>query len=216
LANLFRRSPCLRSWQHGHAFLNCLLPTPRPVAVWHRHRFGLPREGYLLTEKIAHAEDLHQFQRRLHTLPMPAHIVQLREVLDELGRQVRRLHERGWAHRDLKATNILIQSRAEGESTQPLPLSSAERGGRIWFIDLVGAWRPWRLRKGRRQKDLSRLNASFHTSVHLSRTDRLRFLRAYMNWNLHGKDGWKTWWQAIAQYTADKIRQNQTRGRPLT
>src|SRR5262249_40607003 len=26
LANLFRRSPCRRSWQNAHAFLDCLLP----------------------------------------------------------------------------------------------------------------------------------------------------------------------------------------------
>jgi tRNA A-37 threonylcarbamoyl transferase component Bud32 len=218
IANLIRRPPSLRSWQNGHAFLNCLLPTPRPIAVWHRRWLGLLREGYLLTEKIADAEDLQGFLRRTQALPMLVRIGLLRQVLDELGRQVRKLHERGWAHRDLKATNILIQLGrvdATGESPQHRPLSP-EGKGRIWFIDLVGVWRPWWLSEFRRQKDLSRLNVSFCSSEQLSLTDRLRFLRAYLNWNLHGKNGWKTWWQAIAKYTAAKIRQNQIRGRPLT
>src|SRR5579864_3250828 len=190
-SNLFRRSACLRSWQNGHAFRDCLLPTPRPLAVWHRLRFGLLREGYLLTERITNAEDLHQFLSRVQALPNAERIGLLRQALDQLGRQIRQLHESGWAHRDLKATNILIQmhpesARNESAAPHPRPLSPAERGG-IWFIDLVGAWRPWRLWESRRHKDLSRLNASFHASVHLSRTDRLRFLRAYMNWNLHGQ-----------------------------
>jgi serine/threonine protein kinase len=221
LANLFRRSPCLRSWQNGHAFLDCLLPTPRPIAVWHPRRFGLLREGYLLTEKISDAEDLHQYLHRVQTLPIAKRISLLRNVLHELGRQIRKLHERGWAHRDLKATNILVQ---KSSGLQP-PIDAVagnrhnqlgEDRFRIWFIDLVGAWRPWRLRESRRQKDLSRLNSSFCSSQHLSRSDRLRFLRAYLNWNLHGKSGWKKWWRAIAKYTSSKIRQNQARGRPLT
>jgi len=201
LANHFRRSPCLRSWQNGHAFLDCLLPTPRPIAVWHRRRFALCREGYLITERIPKAEDLHQFLQRLQTLPQPQRSRRLWEALDELGRQIRCLHERGWAHRDLKATNILIRN---------------EDTIRVWFIDLVGAWRPWRLRDSRRQKDVARLNASTLFSQQLSQTDRLRFLRAYMNWNLHGKRGWKGWWRAIANHTAAKVRRNRNRGRPLT
>ena len=28
------------------------LPTPRPLAVFHRHRGGLPAEGYVLTEMV--------------------------------------------------------------------------------------------------------------------------------------------------------------------
>jgi hypothetical protein len=100
----------------------------------------------------------------------------------------------------LKATNIL--------------LSFADRL-QVWFIDLAGAWRPWLLRDSRRQKDLARLNASFHASTLLSRTDRLRFLRLYLNWNLHGSTGWKEWWRAIARHTSQKVKQNAARGRPL-
>src|SRR5262249_53396830 len=153
------------SWQNGHAFLDCLLPTPPPIAVWHGHRFDLLREGYLLTERIANAKNLHQFCECLQTLPEPQRPLLMRQALFELGRQVRKLHERGWAHRDLKATNILVQS---------------DSFIRFWFIDLVGAWRPWRLSDSRRQKDVARLHASFCFSNHLSRTDRLRFLRAYL------------------------------------
>jgi tRNA A-37 threonylcarbamoyl transferase component Bud32 len=220
--NLFRRSSCLRSWQNGHAFRDCLLPTPRPIAVWHRRRFGLCREGYMLTEKIHGAEDLHQFLYRVQSLPVCEQIGLMRQALAEVGRQIRQLHERGWAHRDLKATNILVQTlvNRNGGCQPPRPPAAGSRRSedntKFWFIDLVGAWRPWRLQDSRRQKDLSRLNASFCFSEHLTRTDRLRFLRAYMNWNLHGKRGWKEWWRAIAKFTSAKVRQNQNRGRPLT
>ena len=79
----------------------------------------------------------------------------------------------------------------------------------------VGAWRPRTLRDSRRQKDLARLLASFLESPQISRTDRLRFLRLYLNWNLLGKRGWKDWWRAIADYSAKKVKRNLARGRPL-
>ena len=50
----------------------------------------------------------------------------------------------------------------------------------------------------------------------ISRTDRLRFLRAYMRWNLRGNDHWKKWWRAIARATEHKIARNQRRGRPIS
>src|SRR5207253_9802847 len=41
LKNLFRRSAVLRSWVAGHSLRDRWLPTPRPLVVLHRYRFGL-------------------------------------------------------------------------------------------------------------------------------------------------------------------------------
>jgi hypothetical protein len=64
-------------------------------------------------------------------------------------------------------------------------------------------------------RNLARLHASFRDHPALSRTDKLRFLRAYLGWRWHGKPGWKEWWRRIARATLAKVRRNQRLGRPL-
>jgi tRNA A-37 threonylcarbamoyl transferase component Bud32 len=182
----FRRSAraCRRAWINGHAFLDCLLPTPRPIAM---------RGGQLITEFIPDAINLHD------ALPNSA---RKRGRIDRVARLIADLHQRGWSNRDLKAANILLAPSADG-------------GESAWFIDLAGASRPIRLSRGRRAKDLARLNASFHDLPQLTRTDRLRFLRAYLRSNLHGRGDWKTWWKQIDARTRGKVAKNRRRGRPL-
>jgi hypothetical protein len=65
-------------------------------------------------------------------------------------------------------------------------------------------------------QNLARLHASFHDHRLLSRTDKLRFLRCYLAWGLHGKAGWKDWWREISEATLEKIARNRQRGRPLS
>jgi tRNA A-37 threonylcarbamoyl transferase component Bud32 len=192
---LLRRSPALRSWLHGHGLRERCLPTPRPLAVLHLYRRGLACEGYLLTEKVADAVDLHGF---LAGLSSSDRCSVLRRRIDQVARLVRELHRRRLSHRDLKAANVLV--------------SGAEQ---LSLIDLVGVSRYQTLARERRVKDLSRLNASFHQSPVLTRTDRLRFLRVYLQWGLFGRHGWKHWWQRIELATAAKVARNTRKGRVL-
>ena len=71
------------------------------------------------------------------------------------------------------------------------------------------------LRRGRRVQNLARLNASFHDRHYLSRTDRLRFLRTYLNVNHGARGTWKAWWKRIEDATREKVARNRRRGRPL-
>jgi tRNA A-37 threonylcarbamoyl transferase component Bud32 len=207
LASLVRQPPALRSFVLGHALLNRRLPTAVPLAVFHRRRFGLLSEGYLLTEKIADALDLRAFVQRLASQPAGPRQTTLRNVLDAVARLVRTLHQRRVSHRDLKAANVLLApSRKPGAGPADYD---------VCLIDLVGVSRPGKLRRARRVQNLARLNASFHNDPLLTRTDRLRFLRVYLHWGLRGRLGWKRWWRQIAKATADKISRNVRNGRVL-
>jgi tRNA A-37 threonylcarbamoyl transferase component Bud32 len=203
---LFRPAPALRSYVMGHGLLLRCLPTPRPLAVWHRYRRGLSHEGYLLTEKVPDALELLCFMDHLDTLPAAERRALLRRLIDHIARLIITLHQRRLSHRDLKAANLLVSG-----------VSTLASGGevRVCFIDLVGVRRPLKLRRARRVQNLARLNASFVNHPGLTRSDRLRFLRVYLLWGLRGRMGWKRWWRQIEEATADKVRRNLRNGRPL-
>lgn len=220
LIALLRPTPALRSYVLGHAFRQRCLPTPRPLAVWHRVRYGLRQEGYLLTEKVPEAVDLLGHVERLAALPAGERLRALRGFLDEIARLVSRLHRRHLSHRDLKAANLLVSPQAwfvssRGLVSRAVPPLSSHLTGHVWFIDLVGARRYPRLRRSRRLQNLARLHASFHNHPALTRTDKLRFLRAYLHCGLCGRFGWKRWWRQVQEATEAKVEQNRRRGRPL-
>jgi hypothetical protein len=203
---LVRPSAALRSWVHGHGLRERCLPTPRPLAVLHRLLQGRPAEGYLLTEKVENAVDVHRFLADLATLSGAARRHLLRRCLDQLAALIRELHHRQLSHRDLKAANILAV--ASGQWAVPTI--------HLWLIDLVGVVRHRRLPRRRRVQNLARLHTSFRAHPALTRTDKLRFLRVYLQWGLFGRERWKGWWRAVEQATQAKVARNARSGRPLT
>jgi tRNA A-37 threonylcarbamoyl transferase component Bud32 len=214
-AALFRPAPALRSYVMGHGLRLRGLPTPRPLAVWHRRRFGLLYEGYLLTEKAPNAVELTEYVAGLGRHPCAKRQAALHDLIDQVGRLLASLHARRLSHRDLKGANLLVnfvpwfvssRGAVEGGETSARP--------QIWFIDLVGVRRHERLTQARRAQNLARLYASFHGRGLLTRTDSLRFLRAYLGLGWSASD-WKTWYIAVAQAFQAKVRRNLRNGRPL-
>lgn len=215
-AALVRRSPALRSWVHGQGLWERRLPTPRPLAVFHRYHHGLPQESYLLVEKVEQAQDLHRYLAGLNRLDPAERRRQLRARIDQIAQLLRELHRCRLAHRDLKAGNLLVRDAADGPPGIPARLADAEaRFPGIWLIDLVGMSRHQRLGRARKVRNLARLNASFLDEPALTRTDRLRFLRVYLQWGLLGHGSWKRWWHEIDQATQAKAARNARTGRPL-
>jgi serine/threonine protein kinase len=117
-----------------------------------------------------------------------------------LARQLRRLHDSGFDHRDLKFPNLLI---------------SANPGdARVWLLDLDAVrWWPW-LPRFRAGQNLARLNVSSLLVPGIRPVDRLRFLK----WYLGGasKPDWKPWWRAVTRISLLKIARNQRALRPLS
>ena len=79
----------------------------------------------------------------------------------------------------------------------------------------MGVRRHRKLRRARRLQNLARLHASFLCHPALTRTDKLRFLRVYLQLGLLGRERWKGWWRAIAKATQAKVDRNVRSGRPL-
>lgn len=213
--SLARRPPALRSWVRGHGLIARALPTARPLAVLHRKRGALLREGYLLCLKIADAVELPRFLDQLKTLPIPKRTDILRDRMEHMARVIRQLHCRQVSHRDLKGANILITTHAVGTTgIASLPML-ANSSSKVWLIDLAGVRTSRRLPSARRIQNLARLHASIGLHALLSRTEKLRFLRTYLQWGLAGGSDWKSWWRAIERATQAKILRNVRNGRPL-
>jgi hypothetical protein len=129
---------------------------------------------------------------------------------------MRELHRRQVSHRDLKGANILISVPAAGEDGAGNGSQFASPASNVWLIDLAGVTTSRRLPLARRIQNLARLHASLGRHALLTRTDKLRFLRTYLQWGLAGRSDWKVWWRAIERATQAKIRRNARNGRPLS
>ncbi len=216
MINRLRCSPTMRSWIFGHCLRERGLPTPRPLAVFHRRHWGLLHEGYLLMDKVDSQGDLHQSFTAIAKLNPDSYRPIIWKNIEQLAILIRELHARFLAHRDLKAPNLLVKVFPKHEecadrefiltSACPNPYS---------FIDLVGITREHHLGKKLRIKNLARLNASFWNQPLISRTDKLRFLRTYLQWGILGKESWKEYWRAIEKATLAKVEKNRRNGRPL-
>lgn len=119
-----------------------------------------------------------------------------RSVIEQLARIVRRMHDGRLCHRDLYTSHIFVDLREDGAA-------------RFHLIDLQRMIRPW-LRGWRWWvKDLAALGASAPAGL-VSRTDRLRFLLAYLRREkLDGQA--KRWWRAIRAKAARMMRHHEAR-----
>ena len=130
--------------------------------------------------------------------------LQIRGITQSLARLLRTMHDRSISDRDLKTANILILGDPEAD---PIRLS---------VIDLVGVRLIHPLPDHRRVQNLARLQTSLIDVPGRTRTDSLRFLRAYLPWGLTTQKDWKSLWRAVASASLDKVERNQRRGREVS
>lgn len=115
VVDLFRASRAIRAFRIAYHLELLGLPTPVAVAAGRRRRLGLVTGSYLVTDEVSGARTL---AASLAAIREPE---RRRRILRALGDIVARLHEEGYAHRDLKATNVLLDG-----------------ADALWLIDLDG------------------------------------------------------------------------------
>jgi tRNA A-37 threonylcarbamoyl transferase component Bud32 len=201
LASWFRRGRAPEAWYRGHALLARGIPTARPLAVYEPRPDSGRREGYLLTEWLTGAEDVHIYGWELARRDADDRRRRTRQSARALGRVVGRLHDQGFAHRDLKGNNLLL--RQKGESIEP------------FLIDLDGLRNVGRVSFGLACRNLTRLAVSVEMHPWISRTDRLRFLKAYLREMPGERRSWKAWWRAVGRNLADALSEIKARGKAV-
>ena len=180
----FRRSRALRAWHLGHALRERGIDTARPLLVV-EPRTGGPRwESYLATEWVE-GDHLHDYIARMATLAPEECRRETRFTAVVLGRMLGRMHAWNVDHRDLKAQNLMLVQRADKLTA--------------YLIDLDGVRFVRSLTERRRARNLARLATSMEAHPWITRTDRLRFLRAYLAVAPLEKRDWKWFWRRIGQ-----------------
>ncbi|MEN8148786.1 MAG: lipopolysaccharide kinase InaA family protein [Planctomycetota bacterium] len=169
LKNLFRPPRAMASWVNGTGLGVRRVPAAEPLAMVLEGNGRLVGRSFLLMEDVASRGgdgtrlDLHILERYAGPLDA-ARREEKRELARAFGRFVADLHARGIYHRDLKAVNVFVRPAEDGA-----PGFILVDYDRVVFGESVP--------RRRRIKNLAQAAASI--AVLMTKTDRLRFFRAY-------------------------------------
>lgn len=200
LADCIRPSRAIKAFKHGHQLLTRRIATALPLAALERRRGPFLLDNILITEAVE-GRDLHAFlntwlspSKQADTaLSLPEQRQLAQAVLWQLGRLLRRLHDNLFAHRDLKASNLLIR------------WSPPQRPD-VVLIDLDGLRRVRLLTTRRRFQGLMRLNVSLLKCPVVNHAGRLRMLLGYLRRPGSPPVNFKPYWRVLEQWSASKLR----------
>jgi heptose I phosphotransferase len=143
------------------AFHRAGLPTVVPIAAGHRHG-----SSFLVTEALDGCTRLDDYLRQTKLAAADK-----AELTGRVAGLIQKMHAAGFNHRDLYLCHILTDSR-----------------GNLYIVDLHRVQRRGAVPERWRVKDVAALNYSAPAGI-ISRTDRLRFLKAYLGTErLSGRD----------------------------
>lgn len=199
LLDCFRPGRAVRAFRHGHAILSRRVVTALPLAALERRRGPVLLDSILITEAVP-APTLHHFLtstlarggKDQPPLTPQGQRAMAGQVLWQLGRMVQKLHDNNFAHRDLKAQNILV--RTEGTA-------------QVVLIDLDGLSQRRRLSPHRRFQGLMRLNVSLLNCPVVTHAGRLRMLLGYLRRPGCGRINFKPYWRVLEKWSARKLNQ---------
>jgi tRNA A-37 threonylcarbamoyl transferase component Bud32 len=171
LRDSFRPSRARRAFWIGLRLEEAGVAIARVLAVGETRRLRWPVCAYLLTEEIPGAITLAGLLEQKHP--------QMKRALRRLAEVLARLHDAGFSHRDLKATNVLFDDQLQAH-----------------LIDLDGV-RAMRFGAQRRAvADLTRLVRDVISSPAFSTRYVVLFLQTYCQ--RRGLVDWRPWWEQIA------------------
>jgi len=196
LAAPFRPAKAVQSWQRGHGLRLRGIPAAQPVAAVDRRRPWYRCESYLAVQWIEGSENLHLYLWRIAGRSHNIRMRQANRCAESLGRLLGRMHAQRVLHGDLKAGNLLV----------------TDHDGKIesHLVDVDDVRLDVDTSLPRRAADLARLAVSLEAHPWVSRTVRLRFLRAYLRECGRTALGWNTLWRAIAK-RAERITRRKRR-----
>ena len=199
LKYLFRTSRAKRVWKVAQNLIACNIPTPQPISFLEQRKGGLLIKSFFISKTIDGAVPLNSAIYELNACRASRDTAQKKTLIQQVAHLVQALHECGICHRDLKASNILVQK-------------NPGQAQKLYLTDLDSARVQTRIRAKERIRDLARLNASLFYTTGISTADRLRFLRDYLKTRSARDKKLHIYWKAIAVQTYKKLKLNSMQG----
>ena len=166
IKDLFRPSKALRFWHQGLALSEAGFNVPPTIAAGELRRFRILERAFVLTSKLD-GQSLPVYLANLaKNRTSPQSLMTKRSGLMQLAQTVRRLHDQGFVHGDLVASNLFVAA-----SDMGAPIFHFMDNDRTWRYP---RWLPQTLWK----RNLIQLNRMPLPTITLQ--DRMRFLCAYL------------------------------------
>lgn len=179
LKDVFRGSRAQRAFRAALALEHAGLPVASALAVGELRRLRWPTRAYLLSLEVSDAVTLARYLAGPGGVP--------RGIEEELARLLGRLHEAGFTHRDLKASNVLVQA-----------------AGKPWLIDYDGVRSYRQVPLSRAVRDLARLAAGIiEAGGRCTLPMVVRFLQGYCA--TRGLSDWREWYRATARRVRSRL-----------
>lgn len=185
----------LRAWRRANMLLNRDLPAAQALAVVERRFAGLFRtDSILITELIEDAVDFEAFLIH-HVAPRTAREQRRMKdrLLAALAALVRDFADRGFAHRDFKAGNLLVRWSPPYADRPDFSLIDMDGISHRNGPRFDAAWRA-----------LVRLSVSLDACPAVTRTDRLRMLHSFLSKSGQPLIRWKEIWRVLASQAEHK------------
>ncbi len=178
-----RPSQSMREWRNGLRLKELGVRVATPYALAERRLSRKHSSSYLVFEAVEGIKclDLYAYETFRDGRATRARKL---AFIGFLANYLRHLHERGIFHRDMKPSNLLVHDM--GEEWQ------------ITLIDFADLSVEPIAHRTNRIRNLAQWNGSM--PVVLSRTDRLRFLRAYLGGDPAEAD-LRSWWDDVLRVT---------------
>lgn len=184
IKRFFTASRAMKSWKASHRLSVRGVNTPEALSVVEKSQDLLFRESFLLTAWIKGAAALNDY---ISETGFDHHTK--RKFIQRFAGILRRLHQKGIYHADLKSNNILVCDPADAESD-------------VYFIDLDRVYFQKKLTRHQQINNLAQINAS--VSNQMTPKDRLRFFYFYMKKNI-SKPLRKQYYNRILEISRSKV-----------
>jgi tRNA A-37 threonylcarbamoyl transferase component Bud32 len=192
--NCFRKSRAIQAWQAAYAMIHRGMEVAKPLAVLEKRIGPVLLETILVTEDLSPVINLRAFMMNtLGEIPENKRREYKAVIIEQLAVLLRKMNFNGFTHRDMKGVNILLRNMTFEYTGQPA------KDIQVVLIDLDGLKVSGRGNEQERFREIVRLSYCVDYSDYVTRTDRARFLKAYLTKFGSGRPNWKKLWRKIEE-----------------
>jgi hypothetical protein len=188
LKHAFRPSRAARTMKAAAMLEANGFVTPEIIAMGCRRKGIFTLETFLLTREVENAQPLYVFFDQQYGRSN-SHPAEKHKFINALGHLIGRLHAKNISHGDLRLGNVLVRKN--------------DAGWKFFLLDNERTVQYTRLPDRLRLKNLVQCN--MHQTRALTRTDRLRFFKAYLAENPTLAPTAKIWLKKINRRTLRRL-----------